>query len=73
MAHTWQDDNGSFWPGRLDFFIYPDSVIKPLHQFILNTRTMTSEELSAAGLEPDDSVLSSDHLPLVVDFLVINN
>jgi len=71
--YTWRDDNGPYPPGRLDFIIYTDSVIEAAHQFVLNTTTMTDEELVKARLERFDVTLdlvgkNFDHLPVVVDF-----
>lgn len=57
---------------RLDRILYTDSVVRVAQSFILNTRTMTPAQRAAAGLEEFDNSFSdsSDHLPLVVDFVV---
>ncbi|MGB0715817.1 MAG: endonuclease/exonuclease/phosphatase family protein [Phycisphaerae bacterium] len=70
---TWRDDTQDFKPGDLDHIIYSDSVIEVLHSFVLNTMTMSDEELAASGLERGDIMLDMptgeyDHLPMVVDF-----
>jgi endonuclease/exonuclease/phosphatase family metal-dependent hydrolase len=73
---TWRDDNSIFLPGRLDFITYTDSVMSPVHSFVLNTAIMTTEELLATGLQPFDALLNGDtgrfdHLPIVMDFVVV--
>jgi len=71
--YTWRDDNSEFAPGRLDFVIYTDSVMKVLNAFVLNTTAMSADELSRSGLNrydaaEDDLGRRFDHLPVVVDF-----
>jgi len=68
MFFTWYDQNSSFSPGRLDFMIYTDSVIEALSQFILFTPDMNPDTLTRYGLHPDDTVLASDHLPVIGDY-----
>jgi endonuclease/exonuclease/phosphatase family metal-dependent hydrolase len=56
---------------RLDRIYYTDSVMRVKNTFILNTTTMTSGALTAAGLQAGDTdrdVDGPDHLPLVADF-----
>jgi endonuclease/exonuclease/phosphatase family metal-dependent hydrolase len=69
--YTWRDDASRFDPGRLDYVLYTDSVVRIAKQFVLNTVAMSPTELSAVGLLQHDVVNSPgrfDHLPLVVDF-----
>ncbi len=71
---TWSSP-GPFPPGRLDFVIVTESVLASVHSFALNTTTMTSQALAAAGLQSNDVTVDSqgvdfDHLPLVVDYRV---
>lgn len=70
--YTWRDDSGGFNPGALDRIIYTDSAMTVTRRFVLNTTTMSSADLTAAGLQANDVVLDPatmnyDHLPLVVD------
>jgi endonuclease/exonuclease/phosphatase family metal-dependent hydrolase len=70
---TWRDDTSEFAPGRLDFVVYTDSVLDAVHRFVLDTTTMTPEELEATGLHKNDVLMDAergvyDHLPVVVDF-----
>jgi endonuclease/exonuclease/phosphatase family metal-dependent hydrolase len=75
-TYTWRDDTQEFNPGVLDRIVYADSVIRVDNAFVLNTATMTEEELEATGLEAGDVLLDPqtgryDHLPLAVDIIVI--
>ncbi len=72
--YTWRADSGSYNPGALDRIIYTDSAASVDHGFVLNTTTMSSGDLAAAGLQANDVVIDPgsgyfDHLPLVVDLL----
>jgi endonuclease/exonuclease/phosphatase family metal-dependent hydrolase len=76
--YTWRDDTQQFDPGVLDRILYTDSVISVENSFVLNTMTMTKEELDAAGLAAGDVTLDPqvgeyDHLPLAVDILFQDN
>lgn len=71
--YTWRDDNSRYDPSRLDFVVFTDSVLVPLKSFVLNTTSMSAEDLAATGLEKLDITVDQDgrkydHLPLVVDF-----
>ncbi len=70
MAFTWFSAHSSYGPGRLDYMIFTDSVLKPLHNFVLFTPEMNADSLRLFGLEPGDATLSSDHLPIVCDFSI---
>ena len=70
MAFTWQNDDSPYWPGRLDFIIYTDAVLDIGSAFVLSTREMHEDTLSAFGLRELDTVTASDHLPVVCDFAV---
>ena len=73
--YTWRNDAGQFNPGDLDHILFTDSVMSVANSFVLNTTTMSAEDLTASGLQADDVVLDAsigyfDHLPLVVDFAI---
>jgi len=70
MAFTWYHDWGSYWPGRLDYIVYTGSVLETGNSFIAFTPAMSADTLAAYGLEADDAVLASDHLPVVADFAI---
>ena len=64
---TWITSESSFPPGRLDYTYVTDSVLDVVHEFVLTTRSLSDAELDAHGLQRNDTVVASDHLPLVVD------
>ena len=70
MAYTWRSDGGGYWPGRLDFHIYTDSVLTVAHHFVLHTGEMSADQLYIHGLEAGDCANASDHLPHVADYRV---
>jgi endonuclease/exonuclease/phosphatase family metal-dependent hydrolase len=74
--YTWRDDTSQYDPGRLDYIIYTDSVMEVLNAYVLNTTTMSAEDLAATALEKldvvvDDAGKEFDHLPLVADFRIM--
>lgn len=70
MAYTWIRERGPFGPGRLDYVIYTDSVLRAVSGFVLHTPEMPPAALTAAGLQAGDTPRASDHLPVVGDFVV---
>jgi hypothetical protein len=68
FAYTWRNDNGSFAPGRLDCFIYTDSVVTVANHFVVYTPEMSSTQLAQYGLQAADVTTVSDHLPHTADF-----
>jgi endonuclease/exonuclease/phosphatase family metal-dependent hydrolase len=64
---TWITSESSFPPGRLDYTYVTDSVLDVVHEFVLTTRSLSDAELDTYGLQRNDTVTASDHLPLVVD------
>jgi endonuclease/exonuclease/phosphatase family metal-dependent hydrolase len=65
---TWNDEKSRFSPGRLDWMLIDESVSQAANAFILDTRALSPEALTAMGLEGDDSK-ASDHLPIVMDLI----
>ncbi len=70
LAFTWFNARSSYGPGRLDYMIFTDSVLKPLHDFVLFTPEMDTDSLQTFGLKSGDATLASDHLPVVCDFSI---
>lgn len=68
MAFTWYDEWGSYWPGRLDYIVYSGSIMEMGNSFVAFTPEMPQDTLMAYGLEAEDAVTASDHLPVVADF-----
>jgi endonuclease/exonuclease/phosphatase family metal-dependent hydrolase len=71
--YTWRNDESGFNPGALDRVIYSDSVMTARYAIVLNTKTLTQENLMKYDLQPDDVVMISetgyfDHFPMVIDF-----
>jgi beta-lactamase superfamily II metal-dependent hydrolase len=68
MTFTWHGEGSSYWPGRLDYIVYSGSVLDVGNSFVAFTPGMSPDTLSAYGLESDDAVRASDHIPVVADF-----
>ena len=68
FAYTWRNDNGTFAPGRIDCFIYSDSVVAVANHFIVYTPEMSAAQLAQYGLQAADVTAVSDHLPHTADF-----
>jgi endonuclease/exonuclease/phosphatase family metal-dependent hydrolase len=71
--YTWRNDELPFAPSALDRILYTDSVMSVRHSFVLNTMTLSPDELANLGLQKLDVLYDGnpryyDHLPLVVDF-----
>ncbi len=71
--YTWRIDDEPFPPTALDRIIYTDSVLSVSQRFVLNTTTMSADELTELGLQKSDVLYRGkagfyDHLPLVTDF-----
>jgi endonuclease/exonuclease/phosphatase family metal-dependent hydrolase len=68
MQFTWYNEFSEFSPGRLDYIVYSGSAMTKKNSFVLFTKGLSDTELLTFGLEADDNVNSSDHLPVVADF-----
>lgn len=68
LVETWTEDDNAFSPGRLDYMVYSDASVTARNAFVFDTRRMSAAALAKLGLDADDSA-SSDHLPVVVDFV----
>ena len=67
-AFTWRDSRSSFAPGKLDYIVYSDSVLRLANAFVLASEELPPEALERYGLRPADTLEASDHLPVVADF-----
>lgn len=67
---TWSENGNEFSPGRLDYILYSDSKAGIIRSFILDTARLSEQSLMASGLEAGDSAAASDHMPVVVDFML---
>ena len=70
MAYTWRRDYSSYWPGRLDFSIFTNSVAEAVKSFVVQTEIMSDERLNLYGLQKHDSETASDHFARVTDFKI---
>ena len=71
--YTWRNDNMPFAPSALDRILYTDSVMLVRNRFVLNTMTLSPDDLAELGLQQSDALYGGDpnyydHLPLVADF-----
>lgn len=67
LVHTWRNDFSSFYPGRLDWLFFTGSVMTLHESVTVETRSMSTPALAAAGLLAGDTGTASDHAPLVAD------
>lgn len=67
-SYTWRNDRSVFAPGKLDYIVYTDSVLELGRSFVLWTPDLSARTLQQWGLQPEDTAIASDHLPVVADF-----
>jgi len=67
-TYTWQGENSSFFPGRLDYIVYTSSSIFPVNSYVLNTASLPQDDLSLNNLSQSDTQRNSDHLPMISDW-----
>lgn len=72
MSYTWRQDSSPFDPGKLDYFLYSNSVMEIGNHYILNTLAMPDADLVTYGLQKDDTDMVSRHLPHVLDISMIH-
>jgi endonuclease/exonuclease/phosphatase family metal-dependent hydrolase len=75
--YTWRNDNMPFAPSALDRILYSDSVMSVRNRFVLNTMTLSPDDLADLGLQQSDALYDGDpnyydHLPLVADFEILS-
>jgi len=68
MVFTWYDEKSGYSPGRLDYIVFSSSVLELKNSFVLFTPALNADSLIKYGLESEDVVLASDHLPVIADF-----
>ena len=74
QRYTWRDDLDRFPPGILDRVVYSDSVLTSVNQFVLDTTTMSYDQLVKANLRTIDVMRDPqagihDHYPVVVELV----
>ena len=73
ISYTWDKSNpsiGDYPPGRLDFVFFTNSVMSVDKSFIISTEHMSTSLLTQNNLFWDDTKNASDHLPVIVDFVL---
>ncbi len=68
LTFTWYGRR--FSPGRLDYVAYSDSVLEAANRFVLFTPHLPRQALARYNLRRDDVLTATDHLPVVVDFVL---
>jgi endonuclease/exonuclease/phosphatase family metal-dependent hydrolase len=74
-TYTWRDDTTSYPPGTLDRILYSDGAMSVGRSFVLDTMSMSEDELHHAGLRATDVMHDPakgihDHLPVVADLIL---
>jgi hypothetical protein len=67
---TWRNDRQPFTPGRLDFVLISGSSLSAERAFAFDPNELSEDLRIQLGVDPEDPVSTSDHLPLVVDLSV---
>lgn len=68
---TWRAtrERDPFSPGRLDFVLYREEVLRVERAFVFDAADLSPDALEQLGVRGSDT-LQSDHLPLVIDFTI---
>lgn len=69
-AFTWYSPNSNFNPGRLDFIIYSGASLDLKNSYSLFTPSLPQDTLTTYGMNVNDILGASDHLPIVADFKI---
>ena len=67
--HTYTWRGNGFFPGRLDYVFYTDSVLKIGHHFVFDTVGLPKAVLEKYNLREMDAPNTYKHMPLVVDMI----
>ncbi len=68
--HTYTWRGNGFFPGRLDYVFYTDSVLKIGHHFVFDTVGLPKATLEKYNLQEMDAPNTYKHMPLVVDMVL---
>jgi endonuclease/exonuclease/phosphatase family metal-dependent hydrolase len=74
-TYTWHDDTQTYPPGALDRILYSAGAMTVGRSFVLDTMSMSEDQLQRAGLRKTDVMRDPakgihDHLPLVADLIL---
>ncbi len=70
MDYTWRSNTSAYPSGRLDYFIFSDAAAGAAKHFTLRTSILSPARLAAFGLQANDDVTASDHLPITTDLSI---
>ena len=73
MDYTWRNDGSVYMPGKLDYAIISDGVVEAVRMFGLQTNDMSADRLAQYGLQSGDTWNASDHLPIVIDLMMVGS
>jgi endonuclease/exonuclease/phosphatase family metal-dependent hydrolase len=65
---TWRNDDDPFTPGRLDFVLVSGTSLSADRAFVFDASELSDDLLEQLGVNREDQRVTSDHLPLIVDF-----
>jgi hypothetical protein len=68
FTYTWRGDG--FFPGRLDYVFYTDSVLGIGRRFVFDTVDLPAATLEKYQLRETDAPETYHHLPIVVDLIL---
>ena len=68
MAFTWRGKG--YFPGRMDFIIYSDSVVEIGRNFVFDTVGLPEEVLNRYQLREEDAPNTYKHQPVVADLIL---
>ncbi len=68
--YTWRQPGALFPPGRLDYVVYSRSTLEVVRALVVETEKLDERTRRRFAVEASDTDadISSDHLPVVVDF-----
>lgn len=67
---TWYSESSSFGAGRLDYIVYSGSKLELQNSLSLHSPALSPDSLASYTLEWNDTIVASDHLPVVADFTI---
>lgn len=68
--HTYTWRGRGFFPGRLDYIFYTDSVLKVGRHFVFDTVGLPAATLERYNLQEEDATKTYKHMPVVMDMIV---
>lgn len=72
LIQTWRRAESDFTPGKLDFVFFTGDALEMQKSLVVDSAGMPQVFLDGNDLRSPDSQEMSDHLPLVVDFEVLD-